>query len=261
MLMPSLFISHGSPDLMLRNTPAKLFLENLAKALPLPKAILIISPHWSTEQLAITSNIDKKTIYDFGGFPQALYQMNYPSPSDENLALEIKTLIENHHLKVYNDPKRGLDHGAWMPLSLIYPNKEIPVIQLSLLYQKEPMFQYNLGKILRLIRPQNVLIIASGTFTHNLRDSFNLMKNHQYEKQLPYTKDFVKWFDDNLNHDEMLFDYRHLAPNYHENHPTDEHFLPFFITLGTKFDNEKLIKIHDSVDAGMSMNAYMTSTI
>jgi 4,5-DOPA dioxygenase extradiol len=259
MTMPTLFISHGSPDLILRNTPAKLFLENLSKTLPIPKAILIISPHWSTYELNITANVEKTTIYDFGGFPDPLYQMSYASPSDEALTTEIITLLKQNGFNVHNNPKRGLDHGAWMPLSLIYPQKNIPVIQLSLLALEPPKVHYQIGQILKEFRKNDILIIASGTFTHNLKDSFHLMKNNQYEKELPYTKEFVQWFDENLNDDEKLLNYRTLVPNYHENHPTDEHFLPFFITLGTKLDGEKLIKIHDSVDMGMSMNAYKTA--
>lgn len=260
-MQSSIFISHGAPNLVLRNTKNKYFLESLGTKFSKPKAILIISPHWTTQELCITSNEESSTIHDFGGFEKVLYSMTYPSPSDEILTQEIKKLLMAHGLVVHEQNNRGLDHGAWMPLMLMYPQHDIPVIQLSLLSNQPPKFHYQLGKVLRTLRLKNILLIASGTFTHNLKDSFQLMKQARFNDSLQYTDEFVNWIDHHLNDDQKLLHYRTLAPNAINNHPTDEHFLPFFFTLGTKFDDEVLVKIHDSVDMGMSMNAYQTEQL
>ncbi|MBT9316523.1 DODA-type extradiol aromatic ring-opening family dioxygenase [Leptothoe spongobia] len=166
--LPSLFISHGAPDLPIRTGPTQTFLKELASTIPIPRAILIISAHWLTNEPSISTDKQPETVYDFGGFTPELYQLNYPAPGEPALAKRVAELLAAADLPVQTRAKRGFDHGVWTPLILIYPTAKIPVVQMSLQPSHGPDYQWRLGKLLAPLRSEGVLIIGSGAATHNL---------------------------------------------------------------------------------------------
>ncbi len=235
-MIPSLFVSHGSPMLALTNTPARQFLAGLAATLPEPSAIIVISAHWETAEPRVNAVTRNQTIYDFRGFPPALYQLTYQPPGDAALATKIADHLRAAHLHAPGlaasiDHQRGLDHGAWVPLLLAYPNATIPVLQVSVQPDHDPAHHYALGRALAPLRADNVLIIGSGSFTHDLR---------QFRGQpvdAPETPDvtaFADWMDQTIRTGDIpaLLDYRARAPFAREQHPTEEHLLPLFAAMG-----------------------------
>lgn len=169
--LPTLFISHGSPMLAIADSPARRFLLALGEMLPRPKAIIVASAHWESSRTHKVSLAARpETIYDFGGFPDELYGMVYPAPGAPELARRAERLLENAGLNVASSPDRGLDHGAWVPLSLMYPNAAIPVTQISLLRGGNPAEHERMGRALASLRGEGVLIVGSGSLTHNLSE-------------------------------------------------------------------------------------------
>ncbi|MGH8414338.1 MAG: DODA-type extradiol aromatic ring-opening family dioxygenase [Gammaproteobacteria bacterium] len=246
---PSLFISHGSPMLAVDGTQAAhAFLQNLGTTLPRPEAILIISAHWDTPAPRITGATHPDTIHDFYGFPEPLYALHYPAPGNPELAKEVARLLG---LPAGVDLVRGLDHGAWVPLLLMYPQHDIPVLQLSLQTPLGPAHHLKIGEALKPLRERGVLIIGSGGATHNLREYFHPGgDNHK-----PY-EDFIAWLHAALMRGdrEALLDYRRLAPQAARNHPTEEHFLPLFVALGA--GGSRARRLHTSFDRTLAMDAY-----
>jgi 4,5-DOPA dioxygenase extradiol len=166
--LPTLFISHGSPMLALEPGTTGPVLTRIGQQLPKPKAVLVISAHWLTQQPTLTSSAAPETIHDFGGFPRALYALQYPAPGSPALAAQVQTLLKKIGLDARLDAQRGLDHGAWVPLRYLYPDADVPVVQLSLNPSVSPKLQFALGQFLRDLSAEGVLILASGSFTHNL---------------------------------------------------------------------------------------------
>jgi len=169
-MQPSLFVSHGAPDLPLRPSAARDFLKGLGSQLDLPTAILCVSAHWGSRTPRISSSPQPQTIYDFSGFSEALYQITYPAPGDPQLAARVADLLLNSGFEADLDPKRGLDHGAWNPLLMIYPGAQIPVLQLSIQPRQSPVYHYRLGQALASLRQENVLILAAA-FPEDQNDS------------------------------------------------------------------------------------------
>jgi len=252
--MPILFVSHGSPSLAIEPSETADFFRTLAKNLPTPKAIVVISAHWGSDYPKITGSKQLKTIHDFYGFPDELYRLHYDAKGDPQLAEQLRILLEHAGIQAEIDPERGLDHGAWNPLLLIYPQADIPVIQLSLQPKKDAVWHYKIGQTIASLAKQEVLIIASGGITHNLYQALSV-----HHKTTPsWVSEFANWVQENtLNGDvETLLDWQN-APYAKENHPTSEHFLPFFVALGaaSKPLNAKLI--HKSNMLGvLAMDAY-----
>ncbi len=251
-LLPTYFISHGAPDIVLRNTPAAQFLRKLK--LPEAKAILVISAHWMTDEPMVTAHSHPNTIHDFGGFPKALYEMQYPAPGDALLA----TKTVNHLAPVFPlsalDTTRGLDHGAWIPLILAEPKATIPVLQLSIQPQRNARHHYEIGKSLRDLREQGVIIMASGNATHNLRAVFG----QRYTETPVQVTRFNEWLHGamTVRDDEELMRWEQ-APYAAWNHPTSDHFLPLFTVLGATFGNKSSERIHESIDYSvLAMDAY-----
>ena len=174
--LPSWFLSHGSPMVALEPSPARDFLAGLGNSLPRPRAILVLSAHhdaaYQNGRATVTASPAPPTIHDFGGFPEELFAMRYPAPGDPALAQRVVDLLAAHGLTVAADPERGLDHGAWVPLSVIYPDADIPVVQLSIASNASPEWHYALGQALAPLRDEGVLVIGSGSITHNLRAFF-----------------------------------------------------------------------------------------
>jgi len=224
-MLPTVFISHGAPTLVFEDIPARKFIAGLGEALPRPEAILCASAHWETETPAVSGASAPETIHDFYGFPEALYRLRYPAPGSPTLARRVAELIEGVEI----DEGQGLDHGAWNPLLLAYPNADIPVAQLSIQVPKGPAWHAVLGRKLAPLREEGVLILASGGAVHNLRQ-------FQIDNRTPadWAVAFDRWLAERIEagDEEALVDYRRLRPEGRMAHPRDEHFLPLFVAMG-----------------------------
>ncbi|WP_047288219.1 DODA-type extradiol aromatic ring-opening family dioxygenase [Pseudomonas protegens] len=230
-MLPSLFISHGSPMLALEPGASGPALARLAAELPRPRAILVVSAHWESSDLRVSCNPHPETWHDFGGFPAALFAVQYPAPGDPELAAQVVELLQAEGLPAQLDSQRPFDHGTWVPLSLMYPQADIPVVQLSLPSRLGPALQTRIGHALAGLREQGVLLIGSGSITHNLRD---LDWHAGPESVEPWAKAFRDWMIDKLaaNDQAALHDYRQQAPNAVRSHPSDEHLLPLYFARG-----------------------------
>jgi 4,5-DOPA dioxygenase extradiol len=230
-MFPSLYISHGSPMLALEPGASGPALARLAAQMPKPRAIVIVSAHWESNELLVSGNPQPDTWHDFGGFPKALFEVQYPAPGHPQLAAEVVELLKAAELPARIDPKRPFDHGVWVPLSLMYPQADIPVVQVSLPTRGGPALQTRVGHALASLREHGVLLIGSGSITHNLRE---LDWHAGPESVEPWAKSFRDWMIEKLaaNDEAALHDYRQQAPNAVRNHPSDEHLLPLYFARG-----------------------------
>ncbi|ATP43877.1 dioxygenase [Pseudomonas putida] len=230
-MLPSLFISHGSPMLALQPGASGPALAGLANALPQPQAIVVVSAHWESRELLVTGSPQPETWHDFHGFPQALYAVQYPAPGAPELAEQVCALLGAAGLPARTDAHRPFDHGAWVPLSLMYPGANIPVLQVSLPSQLGPALQLKVGQALAGLRAQGVLLVGSGSITHNLGE----LDWHAGPDVIePWALAFRDWVVARLQEDDRdaLVGYRQAAPFAVRNHPSDEHLLPLFFALG-----------------------------
>jgi len=230
-MFPSLYISHGSPMLALEPGASGPALARLAAELPKPKAIVIVSAHWESNELLVSGNPHPETWHDFGGFPQALFDVQYPATGDPQLAADVVELLKAADLPARIDAKRPFDHGVWVPLTLMYPQADIPVVQVSLPTRGGPALQTRVGHALASLRERGVLLIGSGSITHNLRE---LDWHAGPESVEAWAKSFRDWMIEKLaaNDEAALHDYRQQAPNAVRNHPSDEHLLPLYFARG-----------------------------
>lgn len=230
-MFPSLFISHGSPMLALEPGDSGPALARLAAEMPRPRAIVIVSAHWESAELLVNGNPQPETWHDFGGFPPALFAVQYPAKGMPEMAQHVVALLAASGLPARIDQERPLDHGVWVPLSLMYPQADIPVVQVSLPSRMGPAMQTRVGKALASLREEEVLVIGSGSITHNLRE---LDWHAGPESVEPWAKAFRDWMIEKLaaDDDDALHDYRRLAPNAVRNHPSDEHLLPLYFARG-----------------------------
>ncbi|WP_249672546.1 DODA-type extradiol aromatic ring-opening family dioxygenase [Pseudomonas abieticivorans] len=230
-MFPSLFISHGSPMLALQPGESGPALARLAAELPRPKAIVIVSAHWESRDLVVSSGEQPETWHDFGGFPAALFAVQYPAPGQPQLAAEVAQRLSDAGLPVRLDPQRPFDHGVWVPLSLMYPLADIPVVQVSLPSRQGPALQEAVGKALNSLREQGILLIGSGSITHNLRE---LDWHAGPERITPWAREFRDWMVEKLAAEDTaaLLGYREQAPHAVRNHPSDEHLLPLYFARG-----------------------------
>lgn len=234
-MFPSLFISHGSPMLALEPGASGPALARLAAELPRPKAIVVVSAHWESQDLRVGSNPHPETWHDFGGFPAALFAVQYPAPGQPELAAQVAQLLRDDGLPAQLDNQRPFDHGVWVPLSLMYPQADIPVVQVSLPSRMGPALQTRVGHALSSLRQQGVLLIGSGSITHNLRE---LDWHAGPESVEPWAKAFRDWMIEKLVADDepALHDYRRQAPHAVRSHPSDEHLLPLYFARGAGGD-------------------------
>lgn len=235
-MLPSLFISHGSPALSLTNNETKRFFQRVASLFEVPKYILVISAHWTTNKLEILANENPELMYDFYSFPQELYTMKYPIQNSIEKVDEVVKLLEENGIDIVKNKNRiGYDHGVWSPLKLIYRDANIPIIQLSLPLSYTPQELIALGEILYPLR-KDTLIVSSGNMTHNLG-----LINWREENPKPqkYAVSFRDWIVEKLEKGDKrsLEQFIIKAPYVRENHPTLEHFLPLFVTLGASNDS------------------------
>lgn len=229
--MPVLFVGHGSPMNAIEDNQWSRAYRQLLSLIPKPRAIVAVSAHWYTEGTQVTMNKHMPTIHDFGGFPPALYEMQYPASGDPQLAARLRDLLGE--VNVLPSDEWGLDHGIWTILHWMYPAADIPVIQLSMDRGLDVVGHYQLGKLLRPLREQGVLIMASGNITHNLADAFTQMR-----QGTAVTPDWARRFDEAVKHSLLNHDHDHLLSIYPDEadaqiaHPTAEHWLPLLYAAG-----------------------------
>lgn len=260
---PSLFLSHGAPTLLVEDSPARRYLSGLGNQLDAPEAILVISAHHHgrEDSVAVTSGVAPETIYDFSGFPEALYQVTYPASGDPELAAQVTSRLKAAGFAAVADANRGFDHGAWVPLHLIYPDANIPVIQVSINMRQSPRWHYDLGLALAPLRREGVLIIGSGGATHNLRAFFK----GEYEldaKSPEWVTTFADWLSERIEAGDVsaVLDAVESGPDGHRNHPTMDHILPLFVAIGAGGEQAKGITLHKSSTYGvLAMDAYAFS--
>jgi 4,5-DOPA dioxygenase extradiol len=256
-MLPSVFISHGSPMHALEPGAAGEAWKALAQRLPRPRAILIASAHWETNLPMLTGSDKPETVHDFYNFPEPLYRLRYPAPGAPELAKRAQALLKEGGFTAGIDGCRGLDHGAWSPLLYMYPDADVPVVQISIQPPLGPRHHVELGRALRPMTKEDVLVIGSGHMTHNLRDW-----SRGAGQPAPYAREFQAWVFEKLKEKdvESLIDYRSRSPHGARAHPTDEHFLPLFFALGAASEKAKPERVYDAIDSGvLAMDAYVFS--
>lgn len=243
--MPALFVSHGSPMMAVAPSPARTFLAGLGRLVPRPKAILAVTAHWLTQSPAVSTAARPETIHDFHGFPPELYALRYGAPGAPAVARRVMALTGAA------GADRGLDHGAWAPLLLGWPEADIPVTQLSVQPHQGPAHHYALGRALAPLRDEGVLILATGALTHNLRAYFG-----GDGRAVARSQAFADWMAEAVEQGRVddLLEYRAKAPEAAFAHPTDEHLLPLFVALGAAGGPGRVL--HRSLDGSLAMDAY-----
>jgi 4,5-DOPA dioxygenase extradiol len=247
--MPVLFLGHGSPMNAIEENEFVQGFRNIAHKIPKPQAILCISAHWETKGTYVTAMKNPRTIHDFGGFPPQLYAVQYPASGSPELAQETQSIIQSTQVGL--DEQWGLDHGAWSVIKHLYPNAEVPIIQMSLDYTQSPRYHYELGQEIAKLRKKGILIVGSGNMVHNLRmiDWKNLNKaDYAYEwadEARSKMKDFI--LNDNF---QALINYSSQGKAFQLAIPSPEHYLPLLYTLGLKNKNDSVELFNDKAVAG-----------
>lgn len=256
----SLFISHGAPDLVLHDTAAKRFLATAATTTGRPKGIVMASAHFETDRPTVVFDEAPEMIYDFGGFDPKLREIVYPAPGSAALAARVSRLLDDAHLTHDRLEKRGFDHGVWVPLSLIYPDAAIPVVQISVQPARDAAHHFDVGRALMSLADDDVLVIGSGALTHNLGALFsqNGILHRRDSDEVEWARAFADWVADKVAEGDVdnLVAYRQNAPFAVENHPTEEHLLPLFVALGAAGGREGE-RLHRSTEfAILAMDAF-----
>lgn len=250
--LPTVFVSHGSPMHALQPGAVRSVWQQLARDLPRPKAILIASAHWETDVPELTATERPETIHDFYGFPKPLYEIEYRAKGSPVVAETALKLLREKGFKAKADPVRGLDHGAWSPLLHMYPEAEIPIVQISVQPQLGARHHVGLGRALAPLADEGILIFGSGHMTHNLRE-------RRDGSALPYVSAFQEWVNEKIFSRDLdsLIEYRSLNSNGVRAHPTDEHFQPLFVALGAARPGYKAERLYDGIEMGaLAMDAY-----
>jgi 4,5-DOPA dioxygenase extradiol len=247
--MPVLFIGHGSPMNAIEENEFVSNWRTLGTTLPRPSAILVISAHWETRGTMVTAMEKPKTIHDFGGFPKALFDVQYPAPGSPELAREVKSIVKT--TDVLLDEKWGLDHGAWSIINRLYPNADIPVIQMSLDYYQTPRYHYELAKELASLRRKGVLIVGSGNMVHNLRMvAWDKLSDgaYGYDWAIEANEKMKSYI---LNNDHLaMVNFKMQGKAFDLAIPSPEHFMPSLYALALKEENEKVTIFNDKAIAG-----------
>lgn len=252
--MPVMFVGHGNPMNAIERNAFSAQWAELGRTLPKPKAIVCLSAHWETEGLRVTSSAQPETIHDFYGFPKALFDVQYRAPGDPALAREIVDLLKP--TQVTEDEQRGLDHGVWGVLAPMFPEADIPVVQLSLWRGKSARYHFELGQRLATLRRQGVLVVASGNIVHNLRTfDFNATE------ATPWAAEFdAKVQSALLNRDfDALVDYQSLGRQATLAIPSAEHYLPFVLALGLVEPDDQIQLFNPKTLSSISMTSFLAS--
>ena len=254
--LPTLFLSHGSPMHAINAGAAGEVWATLTKKLPKPKAVLMVTAHWESNLPMLSGNAKPSMIYDFGGFPEELYKINYPAPGSPDIAAKAQALLKTAGFTAGIDGCRGFDHGTWVPLLKMYPDADVPVVQLSVQTLMSPRHHYEVGRALSLLTKEGVLIVGTGHLTHNLRD---WMQSRGQTSHAAYAQKFQSWVFDHLAaHDvDALTRYRQEAPDAVRAHPTEEHFMPLFVALGAAGADAEPERVYEGFEgAALVMDAY-----
>lgn len=263
----SLFISHGAPDLVTAGTEASQFLVDYGQKLVKPDGIVMVSAHHETTVPTVVSNPAPEMIYDFRGFGEELQQVIYPAPGSPTLAGAVVKALDIASIPVEIDEKRGFDHGAWVPLKLMLPSADVPVVQLSIQPDKDARWHFEIGQALQPLTEFNILIIGSGSMTHNLAFMFKGGIPARDSESQDWVVSFADWINEALisGDVERLLAYRELAPHAVKNHPEEDHISPLFVAAGAAAtkkagNGRRTHRIHDSTEFGiLAMDAYAFS--
>ncbi|WP_427912548.1 dioxygenase family protein [Ramlibacter sp. MMS24-I3-19] len=253
--LPVLFVSHGSPMFAVEPDQAGPELNRLGRTLPRPRAVLVLSPHWMTPGVRVTTSSAPETIHDFGGFPPELYRIQYPAPGAPDVAQRALDLLQAAGWQAAADPQRGLDHGAWVPVRHLYPQADVPVVQVSMPRDLDAAGAVRLGRALAPLADEGVLIVGSGSITHNLFEVFRAPGADG-----AYAEQFVDWARKAVTqHDEQaLVDYLRSAPHARRAHPTAEHYLPLPFAFGASSPDAPVHVIDGGMTHGvLAMDAYV----
>lgn len=255
--MPALFVSHGAPTLLLEShSPTYAFLSGLAERLPRPTAVLAVSAHWTTAAPMVSAAVEPETIHDFYGFPAELYRMAYAAPGAPELAARVAALLNDGGMTTSIHPSRGLDHGAWAPLRLIYPAADVPVLQLSVQPRQSADHHLALGRLLRPLLDDGVLLLASGSATHNLAA---LDFAGTAGAPPAWSVAFADWLTERVAAGDAaaLCNWLTAAPLARQSHPSDEHYLPLLVALGAAGPGARGDCLHAGYTYGsLAMHAY-----
>lgn len=250
--LPGLFISHGSPMLALEPEQVGPALHRLSINLPQPRAIVVMSAHWESDTLEVSTATRPETWHDFRGFPKELYQIRYPAAGEPELAERIIHLLQEAHIDAHANALRPRDHGVWMPLLHLYPEADIPVIQISLPMKMSAQQIYQIGQILAPLREEQILLIGSGSITHNLAE---LSWSEEQAPTPAWASAFRNWIVNHLANDDFpaVLAWQN-APYVRRNHPTLEHLAPLFFAMGTGY---RFSVVHSSFSLGaLGMDLY-----
>lgn len=255
--MPVLFLGHGSPMNAIEENEFVANFRKLGKEIPQPNAILCVSAHWETKGTYVTAMENPRTIHDFGGFPQELFDVQYPAPGSPDLAHETKNLVQSTSVGL--DEKWGLDHGAWSVIKHLYPDANVPVIQMSIDYSKPAQYHYDLARELSALRKRGVLIVGSGNMVHNLRMvAWGKLNENEYGFDWALEADAkMKQFIRDCDH-QQLINYRKQGKAFDLAIPTPEHFLPLLYALALQDNNEEVRLFNDKAIGGsLSMTSVL----
>lgn len=251
---PALFVSHGAPTFAVEPGILGPNLERLGKRLPQLAAVAVVSAHWQTPGVQVMRTAAPETVHDFGGFPPALYRLQYPAPGAPALAEETAALLKSAGIAASFDDVRGIDHGVWVPLKYLLPKAQVPVFQISLPIDCGAQFAAQLGRALAPLRGRGVMLMGSGSLTHNQRDI------RQFDPSLSkYVVEFTAWVRSHVQRRDLqaLVDYRRRAPHAERAHPSEEHFLPLLVALGASEAGDTVDVIEGGVTYGvLAMESY-----
>lgn len=248
-VMPVLFVGHGSPMNGIEDNQFSQAWRKMASEIPRPNAVLVVSAHWLSNGTRITAMDFPPTIHDFGGFPQALFEVQYPAPGSPEIAIETASILKSFHAELDHD--WGLDHGAWTVVRHMYPDATIPVLQLSIDYNKAPQYHYDLAKELYSLRKKGILIMGSGNMVHNLRMvAWNKLNEPEYGYDWAFDlNDKFKNLIASGNHQDLI-NFSRISPNISLAIPTYEHYLPLIYTLGLQSEKEDVMFFNDKAVGG-----------
>lgn len=253
---PVLFVSHGAPSFAIEPGQLGPRLAATGQELPRPKAVLVVSPHWMTRSVRVATTAKPATVHDFGGFPQELFRIQYPAPGHPELAARTIEVLRAAGWPAEADGGQGLDHGAWVPIRFLYPDADVPVFQVSLPAGLTSAQAYALGQALRPLRDEGVLVVGSGSLTHNLYE----FRQYADGQEAEYAREFAAWVRQAVEarDDARLVSTLDTAPHAQRAHPTTEHFLPLLVAAGAASDDAEVRTLEGGITYGMlSMDSYL----
>jgi len=255
--MPTVFVSHGAPTLSLEHVPARQFLVDLGSRYRSVREVLCISAHWNTVRPSVNPGKIHETIHDFYGFPPELYRIVYPAPGSPDLAGRVVDLLKSAGFLCDLDPTRGLDHGAWVPLRLMFPKAEVPIVQLSIQQSLDPVAHVALGEAIREVRETGVLVLGSGGAVHPLGNPHASLGPGAPTDD--WAKEFNAWLTRAVTSGDRktLVNYRTIAPYAREAHPYPDHYMPLLAVFGAAGPGARGTVLHQSWDLGdLGMGAF-----